>query len=629
MANSNLDLSISANSGKLKADLEIAKQVLKEFGKEVTAAAREVAKGTGDPNRVQQLTRQWEQQGAVVRQLSGEYRKLSGDVDNTAQSFRGMLREGRGMRRLATEIAGLSGGISGITSLLGGLGGGFVGAFAGAAVGKALDFMLKGLASMSEALTKLQNQALQSGLPPIAMQAIGEAAKKVGLDAEVGTKSLETFSKTLDALRAKPDPTIQIVNGMAMVVPQIQKGASVTRDWSDSLAALGINFRKFPDTPQGKIDAYRAAIEKALALEARFPSQINRLSQDLFGAPIAVIRAMAGDIDKLNELIVKLMNAARGAGDPILQQLGQLKTAQGQVSTAFQELTAGYQRWLLASQTAANQWLASVLQNWPKSFAAALANMQANLSNWWNAAGPLIQAGLNNAAQNFTNWGNSIDATLTKLSDSFVKWGGETLTAALNNAAQNFTNWGQAIAGVFNTLWSTLTDGFNSFWNSLTQTASAALDGLLQKVTAVVDYVKSAIASIGSAIGTAAAAGAPVGPGGFASGGAVRGPGTATSDSILARLSNGEFVMRAAAVQHWGAGMLAAMNSAGTPRFADGGLVAAGGGTGRAVHLHLGGHEFALSGAGNVVDALVTESHRQRMRSGGLKPSWYGGRVSG
>ena len=62
-----------------------------------------------------------------------------------------------------------------------------------------------------------------------------------------------------------------------------------------------------------------------------------------------------------------------------------------------------------------------------------------------------------------------------------------------------------------------------------------------------------------------------------------------------------------------------------TPRgFADGGLAAATAG-GRPVHLHLGGGSFALSGSESVVSSLVTEAHRQRMRSAGTKPSWYGG----
>lgn len=59
----------------------------------------------------------------------------------------------------------------------------------------------------------------------------------------------------------------------------------------------------------------------------------------------------------------------------------------------------------------------------------------------------------------------------------------------------------------------------------------------------------------------------------FQHGGLVVGPGTATSDSIPARLSAGEFVVNAAAVQRFGAERLAAINAMTAPRFADGGLV--------------------------------------------------------
>ena len=47
---------------------------------------------------------------------------------------------------------------------------------------------------------------------------------------------------------------------------------------------------------------------------------------------------------------------------------------------------------------------------------------------------------------------------------------------------------------------------------------------------------------------------------GNAEGGLIRGAGTGTSDSILRRLSNGEFVIRAAAVQHYGASMFEGLN---------------------------------------------------------------------
>lgn len=82
---------------------------------------------------------------------------------------------------------------------------------------------------------------------------------------------------------------------------------------------------------------------------------------------------------------------------------------------------------------------------------------------------------------------------------------------------------------------------------------------------------RAAASQILSAMGGNAAGAA--GPG-FAGGGLVRGPGTATSDSIPARLSDGEFVMRAAAVRHYGAAFLAKMNAIRLPRgYAAGGAV--------------------------------------------------------
>ncbi|RWO61117.1 hypothetical protein [Mesorhizobium sp.] len=61
----------------------------------------------------------------------------------------------------------------------------------------------------------------------------------------------------------------------------------------------------------------------------------------------------------------------------------------------------------------------------------------------------------------------------------------------------------------------------------------------------------------------------------FADGGHVRGPGTSTSDSIPARLSNGEFVVNARATARNRA-LLEAVNDNRIPSFADGGLVGSG-----------------------------------------------------
>ena len=88
----------------------------------------------------------------------------------------------------------------------------------------------------------------------------------------------------------------------------------------------------------------------------------------------------------------------------------------------------------------------------------------------------------------------------------------------------------------------------------------------------------------------------------YATGGRVRGPGTGTSDSILARLSNGEFVMRAAAVRKYGPDFMAKLNGLRLPGYASGGLIGAAmsapvGQSGRdlgRVDLNIGGETISL-----------------------------------
>ena len=67
---------------------------------------------------------------------------------------------------------------------------------------------------------------------------------------------------------------------------------------------------------------------------------------------------------------------------------------------------------------------------------------------------------------------------------------------------------------------------------------------------------------------------------GHADGGRINGPGTGTSDSVLARLSNGENVITAKATNYYGQRFMDDVNAMRLPRFADGGRV--GGGSGAA-----------------------------------------------
>lgn len=131
------------------------------------------------------------------------------------------------------------------------------------------------------------------------------------------------------------------------------------------------------------------------------------------------------------------------------------------------------------------------------------------------------------------------------------------------------------IRDITNDLISAGVDTLFEEWKKDLEGAEKVAAELLQTVAQIAQ--QALVAKIGSS----ALAGAGGGGGNwprFASGGLIRGPGTGTSDSIVARVSAGEYVVRAAAVEKVGVGLLEAINNFQMPRFASGGQVGGGGG---------------------------------------------------
>ncbi len=172
------------------------------------------------------------------------------------------------------------------------------------------------------------------------------------------------------------------------------------------------------------------------------------------------------------------------------------------------------------------------------------------------------------------------------------------------NAAYNVkTGWQEALRELANqqiNFKDTFVDAFGSIENSLvslvsgTESAKDKFKNFCKEITATIlksmtqiiirGLITNAIMAalgMGTSLGAGTSAsslvrgfsgGSLLGSGGisfgFASGGAVRGPGTGTSDSIPAMLSNGEYVLRSSAVDRIGVATLNRMN-----RYADGGYV--------------------------------------------------------
>lgn len=178
----------------------------------------------------------------------------------------------------------------------------------------------------------------------------------------------------------------------------------------------------------------------------------------------------------------------------------------------------------------------------------------------WDSLKPYFTAFWNWLSGLMTGAWNGIVAVFQGVVDTIIAaW--DMMTGFLSSAVD--TAVGPILAA-----WDAISTAFEDMANWLSETWDSTIGAIIDSVKSAIEWMRKLL-GLQSEAASAKEKAAP----GYASGGAVRGPGTGTSDSIFARLSNGEFVMRAAAVRRYGVGMMHALNSMRLPKFADGGLV--------------------------------------------------------
>jgi hypothetical protein len=158
----------------------------------------------------------------------------------------------------------------------------------------------------------------------------------------------------------------------------------------------------------------------------------------------------------------------------------------------------------------------------------------------------------------------------------------DTVASVVQTVADKVGKAFDGVGDFFSKAWDKAVGAVKSGWNTI---ANWVNDHVIKKVNDLFSINLPVLVTFseGGAVNVTGARG-------LASGGHIRGPGTSTSDSILARLSDGEFVLNAAAVQRIGVGTLNALNHDGRlvnlgpggdaggahfglPGFADGGSV--------------------------------------------------------
>lgn len=295
-------------------------------------------------------------------------------------------------------------------------------------------------------------------------------------------------------------------------------------------------------------------------------------------------------------------------------------------------------------RTAALGFLAIVggLVSWPALLIAAIATAAVAVVLFWDE----VKAG---ASAAFTFVSEQAAALWEGLVEAF-----EGARAAVVAAFQSIVS---DLSGIGTQIGEAIARGFEagvnrikSIFTDLKNFISNGVSELLGFVQRLIDRIAAAAARIGSILSGSGSSGDSSSGSKlnkFAGGGTVRGAGTGTSDSILAWLSNGEFVTRARAVAYYGPDLFNALNdlrlpkdflrgfsmgglvdgiarsiSVPVPKFAMGGLVA-GAPSGRPVNVTLAGETFAMTAPEDVAEKMIRAVQRQSIRSGGRRPGWF------
>jgi hypothetical protein len=158
-----------------------------------------------------------------------------------------------------------------------------------------------------------------------------------------------------------------------------------------------------------------------------------------------------------------------------------------------------------------------------------------------------------------------------------------------------------SLTGGLNQFFSQMIQGTQSIGNAFRNLASSVISSIAQMIAQM--YIQLIVAKLLKAAmggfsggGIVPSPGASQGGTGFAEGGLIRGPGGPKSDSIPARVSPGEYIVKADAVSAFGVHNLEAINRGlkipsierlALPKFAEGGLVGSAGSGGDS-HINLG-----------------------------------------
>lgn len=645
MADQNLVIGVRADASQLRADLAVAQAQVRAFGSELRAAATQ-SLATGNTSPVAALAGQLDAAVTRAKALRAEI------VANSAEAltFSQRLKEGgQGLEQLASQFRGGLGGLLG--------GGGVSGAALGiAAVAAAIGEVVHLATSAAEHAHEITAFAAAIGVSTGQVREWTHAAAEAGVNEELFTKTIErqtiAAEKAADALRKNaieaakitaadatggalrgganspaPPPSSQLIDvGAALVKDTAKLREFAQQQYADfqKIQELQAKAGQIP-TPLVSFETFLAKLRQDMAQTTPEAAKLREEFAKMGGD--APIKSLA---EGLGRLAPDFKDAFGKIGVDVLGVNGKLRD----MGAILDDISAAFKRVSEAEALAFQR------------ATGGRGAIDPNLVSFMKQGGPA--GGFNTPPSQ----------------DASVKAGEEAWKAQIKAVEQLKEAAFQAGLGIDKAAMSMAehigdatkdTDDLDIELSKIDavrfDNITAALKGLADLAKSVADSIANAFKAGAGLPGDFSGGGAPALGGGFAAGGLIRGPGSGTSDSILARLSDGEYVVHAAATKA-NLGLLHAINNGfNAPRFALGGLVAAlsnimppppafasgglvdfgwagtGGsaGVGGTLHLHFGHETFAIRTDAHTLGQVTRAARQAQLLSAGRKPGWVGG----
>jgi len=341
------------------------------------------------------------------------------------------------------------------------------------------------------------------------------------------------------------DPAAQAARALTKEQGQLDlalsKGKISQEEYGKALAQASLNYAAAIKGAQGltAVEQYRAQLQKQLANE-RDQYALDAASVGMGDLQASRMQQRLNLEMQTNDRLLQLQTELANATDEKQRQAlqGQIDAINEFLPQQLAAMQAGWAQMDQAMLNPINGWTAAV-RNFGNQARDIAGQTQSIFSSAFNNISTDITDAIMSGQLSFSTLGDIASNVVREIITGFVKMGVQMALNAALNATLGATAAGQSIvlAGTTATAWA----------------PAAAMASL---ATLGANSVPAAAALTST---TALATSLAVIPG-FATGGYVSGAGTGTSDSIMARLSDGEFVVNAAATKRNRA-LLEAINS--------------------------------------------------------------------